>query len=270
MAVNELFPEGSVVVRIDGTTKDDILQRIADLAIKNPALEGLSRDEVYKALADREEIGSTGFGNGIAIPHCSMAKAKAFATGLVIHERGVPFDAIDGKVSRFFFFIVGPSSERGRHVQLLSAISKFAQVERYLDTVANAKDDDAARRYLISHLEYLDDTTKHEAAALMTVFVHAQEYFEDILEILQANTQGSIAVSDMRGPGHYLNSLPLFSALWTDSESQQIQTVQAILQKSRCNDVVRRIHALDSRERIEGAVGIAVQDLFYSSGTINV
>lgn len=269
MALHELYPEGSVVIGSKAANKQEILAEIADIAASNPVLSGLSNETILAALREREELGSTGFGDEVAIPHCAMDDAEDFACGLVVHSSGIDFDALDGNPSRFFFFIVGPSSERGRHVQLLSAISKFSKIERNIKTLASAGDSEKARGFLIRHLNYLEERARSEASAMMTVFVHDPDYFDDILEILQANTTGSIAISEMHGPGHYLNSLPLFSALWTESESQNVQVIYAVLVKSRCNDVIRRIQMLDDQKAIERSVGIAIQDLFYAQGSID-
>jgi PTS system nitrogen regulatory IIA component len=61
-------------------------------------------------LQQRERIGTTGFGGGIAIPHCSLDDIEEFVVGLLIVSDGVDFESLDGKKTTTFFFIIGPKS----------------------------------------------------------------------------------------------------------------------------------------------------------------
>ena len=90
----------------DKKDKASVLKAIAALAKKNPVLSTLSEDDIFKALKEREEIGSTGFGNEIAIPHCSLEGIDEFVVGMVTAPKGVQFNAIDKKKVKVFFFII--------------------------------------------------------------------------------------------------------------------------------------------------------------------
>jgi PTS system nitrogen regulatory IIA component len=97
----------------------DFADRIAE--------SGLVRDAetLYQRLAEREQLGSTGIGGGIAIPHC---KIDGLQQGLVAIGRvreGVDFGAADGQPVRLFFLVISPSQSPAEHLQALAAISRW-------------------------------------------------------------------------------------------------------------------------------------------------
>ena len=124
--LESLYPE-CIQIGSKAVDKDGVLWEIAGLAKNNPALAAYSEGELYDALEEREKIGSTGFGEGVAIPHCSLDRLSEFVVGVLIIPGGVEFKSLDGKKTAVFFFIIGPRRERNRHIQLLSSISKLLQ-----------------------------------------------------------------------------------------------------------------------------------------------
>jgi PTS system nitrogen regulatory IIA component len=104
----------------------DRAQVLRDFA-KRIAKSGLVRDPemLYQRLTEREQLGSTGIGGGIAIPHC---KIDGLAQGLVAVGRvreGVDFGAADGQPVRLFFLVISPSQSPAEHLQALAAISRW-------------------------------------------------------------------------------------------------------------------------------------------------
>ncbi|HHH75600.1 MAG TPA: hypothetical protein ENL03_01080, partial [Phycisphaerae bacterium] len=80
--------------------KPSALRLVAKLAKASPASEGVSEAEIFAGLEQRESLGSTGFGGGIAIPHCRLDGVADFVVGLVSIPDGVDFDAMDGLAVR--------------------------------------------------------------------------------------------------------------------------------------------------------------------------
>ena len=122
---------------------EDVLKKISVMASERSELSAYTKEEIFSALLERERIGSTGFENGVALPHCSLEMAKGFVSGVLVVPGGVDFDAIDGGKSLVFAFIIGPASERNSHIQLLSAYSRifsntpaFARISTAADSVS--------------------------------------------------------------------------------------------------------------------------------------
>src|SRR5690606_30491664 len=84
----------------------------------------ISSNQLYDALIAREQLGSTGLGNGIAIPHCRVADCSRTIGALVKLERPIDFDAIDGKPVDLLFFLLVPENTVEGHLQVLRMLAE--------------------------------------------------------------------------------------------------------------------------------------------------
>jgi PTS system nitrogen regulatory IIA component len=81
--------------------------------------------DLYQKLLEREQLGSTGIGGGIAIPHCKLQGLKSGVVALGMVPQGVDYGAVDGQPVRLFFLVVSPSGAPAEHLQVLAAISRW-------------------------------------------------------------------------------------------------------------------------------------------------
>jgi mannitol/fructose-specific phosphotransferase system IIA component (Ntr-type) len=102
--------------------------------------ESITLDEALKALIDREELGSTAIGLGLALPHARIEKIREFSLVLGLHPTGVDFAAFDDEPVRVFTLILGPASEDDMYVRILSRTSRFLRDNR--DAILEAKTPD--------------------------------------------------------------------------------------------------------------------------------
>ena len=264
---HSLRPE-CVQIGSSAHSKTELLREIALLAVKSPILAGYTSEKIFEALQARERIGSTGFGNGIAIPHCSLTDVEDFVVGILILPEGIDFDAIDRQKTRLFFFIIGPEEKRTRHIQILSSISKLLKTPQTVDLMLRERSPEAVRERALSQLEISEELKEKKGRCLFHVFVQREELFDEILQIFSAAVEGSIAVIEASNAGYYLHSMPIFSALWSDRGKAFHRVILAVVSKELSNDVIRRIHTVAENIEKESGILIAVQDLFYTSGLI--
>ena len=265
------FRPECIQVGSDARNKAEVLGDIAHLAKKSKVLSKMPEKRILDALREREQVGTTGFGGGIAIPHCALDDIDEFVVGLLIAPEGIDFESLDGKKTTTFFFIVGPKSQRNRHIQLLSAISKILKdpdvIQRFLEAF-----DERQVRQIVEELFRLVDVGvvpgQQKDRCLFQVFVQREECFEDLLQVFSAAVDGSIAVLETNPAGYYLHRLPLFAAYWTESQKGFCRLILAVVEKDLCNDVVRRIHTVVEDVEDNPGVLITVQELFYSSGSL--
>ena len=121
-----LSPQAIAFARLD--TKTKVLARTAQLL---SAAYGLSESEVLESLEAREALGSTGFGRGVAIPHCRSLVVNRLRVAFGRKTDGVDFKAIDDKPVNFFFLIVAPPLEVSN--QYLPVLGKIAQFSKESD-----------------------------------------------------------------------------------------------------------------------------------------
>ena len=146
----------------DIITQDRILvDREGALPSKSQALQALARllggavsapeEEVLALLLEREQLQSTGIGDGVAIPHSALEHAEAQAGALLLFPKGIDFDAIDGQPVHIVFGVVGPKRATGEHLRTLARISRLLRDEGTRKQLANAASSESAFELIESH-----------------------------------------------------------------------------------------------------------------------
>jgi mannitol/fructose-specific phosphotransferase system IIA component (Ntr-type) len=136
-----LFKEKNVILDIKSSDKRSVLEEMIDHAIENKLLAPKKKKSTIEALLAREQLGSTGLGNGIAIPH---VKVKGFADDLAILARsqnGIDFRSIDGEDVNIFFLIVSSTEDSEKHLSILQWISGLARHRDFKSFVKGATDE---------------------------------------------------------------------------------------------------------------------------------
>ena len=127
MELREFFSEEAIRLELQGSTKDEVLKELIGLL----GLDEKNDAMLFKMLKRRENLGSTGIGRGIAIPHCRSLVVNKLRVAFGRKSNGVDFKAIDGKPVYFFFLIVAPPLEVSN--QYLPVLGKIAQFSKESD-----------------------------------------------------------------------------------------------------------------------------------------
>ena len=268
MGLIESFSSESIAIKASVKDKNDALKLIASLAVKSEALKGIDKEMVFKALMSREELGTTGFGNYIAIPHCSIKGINSFVVGAVTVPEGVNFDSLDKKPTKLFIFIIGPAENKNEHIRLLSAVSKILSVSGAVDEILASENPESLKERFLRF--YMPPPEKKEKSKVFFhVFVQRREYWNDILQIFSGVEESYLTVIETNNPSYYLQKLPLFSEFWSESNKGFSRIILAVVDKGMGNDIIRRINLLvDSLENKTGVL-ITVQDLSYTGGSLD-
>ncbi len=109
-------------------SREEAFAEILDHMVEGDAIGKSDRDGIFKQLLDREELGSTGLGNGVAVPHVKEAPVDGLRLAVAISEAGVPFGAIDGRPVHILFLVLGPcGSQPVEHLNVLRWVSGLAR-----------------------------------------------------------------------------------------------------------------------------------------------
>jgi mannitol/fructose-specific phosphotransferase system IIA component (Ntr-type) len=127
MELRDFFSEDAVKLELEGTSKDEVLKELISLLGLDDKSEGM----LFKMLKRRENLGSTGIGRGIAIPHCRSLVVSNLRVAFGRKTEGLDFTAIDEKPVYFFFLIVAPPLEVSN--QYLPVLGKIAQFSKESD-----------------------------------------------------------------------------------------------------------------------------------------
>jgi mannitol/fructose-specific phosphotransferase system IIA component (Ntr-type) len=133
MRLKDFFSADAVSLALKGTSKDEILKELIGLL----ALEEKSEAMLFKMLKRRENLGSTGIGRGIAIPHCRSLVVNRLRVAFGRKPEGLDFRAIDEKPVYNFFLIVAPPLEvSNQYLPVLGKIAQFAKEPDIPDRLA--------------------------------------------------------------------------------------------------------------------------------------
>jgi len=123
MKITEFLDKKGIKLDMQSTEKEDALKELVELLAEVKDIG--DKKVILKALVERESLGSTGIGQGIAIPHGKTDKLKEIVAVLGISRGGVNFEALDGEAVYLFFLLVAPKENPGPHLKALAQISRL-------------------------------------------------------------------------------------------------------------------------------------------------
>ncbi len=140
MKISEILDKRAIKIEVSSITKEDALKELVEVLAK---VEDIGDPKgIVKALIDRENLGSTGIGQGIAIPHGKTDKVKRLIAVLGISKNGVNFDALDGEPVYIFVLLVAPKATAGPHLKALAQISRLLRDTYFCELLRKCKTED--------------------------------------------------------------------------------------------------------------------------------
>lgn len=125
-----------ILADLQAQNKEGVLTELANLiAAHVPALDG---GEVLQVLLDRERLGSTGIGDGFAIPHGKIKSIDRMIIAFGRARQGIPFDSMDGKGAYYFFVLIAPEDSAALHLKALAKISRFLKNSSFKESLSRA------------------------------------------------------------------------------------------------------------------------------------
>src|SRR5213075_2508775 len=135
--VGKLLSPTHVLVDLQASSKKRLFEQ-AGLLFENH--DGIARSQVFDSLFARERLGSTGLGQGIAIPHGRIKGLKHALGAFVRPQQPIPFDSPDGRPVEQVFVLLVPEQATEEHLQLLSELAQMFSEKSFRDRVADASD----------------------------------------------------------------------------------------------------------------------------------
>lgn len=137
MLLTELLTVERIKIPLEATTKDDLLSELVGVISGTSASS--DRDDLLRAVREREAVLSTGIGHGVAIPHGKSAAVSDLRMAAGRAAAPVDFDALDGQPVSLFFLLVGPESAAGPHIKALSRISRLVRKDDVREKLVSAQ-----------------------------------------------------------------------------------------------------------------------------------
>jgi len=137
MKITDIFRKEHIAERLQSKTKGDVLAELSGIILHGDI--HLRHEAVVNTLLEREKLGSTGIGDGIAIPHGKIANLDKLIVAFGRSIEGVEFDAMDGKPAHLFFLLLAPENTTGQHLKALAKISKMLKDNAFRKMLMEAK-----------------------------------------------------------------------------------------------------------------------------------
>jgi nitrogen PTS system EIIA component len=136
MQLDQIFKLEYINAGLLAGSKDDALAELVNTIIRG----GLKLDSssILDILKQRENLGSTGIGDGVAIPHAKISDLKDIVVAFGRSKEGIAYDSIDSKPVHLFFMLLAPESSAGQHLKILAKISKMLKDDGFRNNLLKA------------------------------------------------------------------------------------------------------------------------------------
>jgi len=140
MKLSEIIPDGAVSEDLQATAKEDVIKEMVSTLVAAGKIQESVSKKIVKALMDREELGSTGIGSGVAVPHAKHDAITDLVCAFGRSKKGINFDALDGEPVYVVFLLLSSKSASGAHLEALAFISRLVRDDKYVRFLRDAKD----------------------------------------------------------------------------------------------------------------------------------
>ncbi len=141
MLIQQILTPERTLCGLKGGSKKRILELASEIIAEQ--CPPLQTEEVFAGLLGRERLGSTGIGDGVAIPHCRLANCQEAIGYLITLDTPIDFDAIDNQPVDLFFVLIVPEEACNEHLQTLAAAAELFSQEKVRQALRNATDNNS-------------------------------------------------------------------------------------------------------------------------------
>jgi len=254
-------------VKLEAKSKEEALRGLAALAKRSVKLDGCSEEEVFEALRERERQGSTGFGNGVALPHIRLSGLSDFIVLIAVCPKGVEFDALDKKKVRLFFLIIAPADKMSEHVRVLAAVSRALASGRMQPELLAAHSEGVLYETFLKHVQHtVQNGSARREMKVLFVILYFDEFLYHVLEyFIQEGIDGA-TIMESSGMGEYISSLPLFASFigFMNERRNHSKTIMALIPADREQEIMEGIEQITGDlDKKDGAMVITLSASFH-------
>jgi PTS system nitrogen regulatory IIA component len=123
MKLSEIIEEEDIISDLKASDKKSVLEELAEVISNHEP--SINKKDIVKVLVERERLGTTGIGDGVAIPHGKLNGVKQPLISFGRSKKGMDFDAMDGQPAYLFFLLIAPENSSGIHLEILARIAKI-------------------------------------------------------------------------------------------------------------------------------------------------
>ena len=265
-----IVDERSCSVALTGRDKESVLSELAELIA---GVTAVSKVEVLNSLLERERAGSTGFEEGVAIPHARIRGFTEFKLAIAISKRGVDFDSVDGKKTRLFFVLVGPEEDPQEYLKLLAQISRVGLKRAARDEILKAPTRLAVREAFLRHAGTNAPRSSTEVRQQMLfVVLSERRHLDAVAALFVEHGINGASVVESTGIRNILTTVPLFGDFldFLGERSDVSTTIMTVVQAARVESIVNGIEAITGDLDTHTGAAVFALDIAFGKGSLEV
>ena len=139
MEFTEILAEGAICTDLEAEGRDEAIRALLSRLVEVGELEGGKLEPILQAILEREALGSTAIGRGVAVPHARVGELDRTVMALGLSDTGVEFNALDGEAVHEIFLVVGPVEGADEYLGALQAIGRLIQSQDFRRFLSRAR-----------------------------------------------------------------------------------------------------------------------------------
>ncbi|RLA91124.1 MAG: PTS sugar transporter subunit IIA [Deltaproteobacteria bacterium] len=136
MKILDILDKECIIAELRSRTKREVLEELTGALLNFKA--NLDKEALVEILLERERLGSTGIGDGIAIPHGKVQDLDELVLSFGRSTQGIEFDSMDGRPTHLFFLLIAPENSAGIHLRALAKISRLLKSSQFRQRLLEA------------------------------------------------------------------------------------------------------------------------------------
>lgn len=273
MDLYSIVDKNSCSIDLAARDQQGVLREIASLAVKSEAAGEVPEETIFGLLAEREEQGSTGFGNEVAIPHARVPGMTEFLVFFGVSRRGVEFNAMDKKRVRIFFVILGPPEAVNEHLKVLAFISRAIGHTNLKNELLQSASVTALYEAFLRNVDSGSEARREQRKMqLLMLNLYEDDLLYSVLEIFIEEGVEGATILESAGMGQYISNVPLFADFigFMRQNKHQSKTILAMVPEEHVHDIIARIEDTTGDLDTKQGAMIMVLDVPYFKGTMQM
>ena len=141
MKIMDFLNERAIICDLKAQTKEGVIRELVGVLVAAGAVKDKDVELILDILKNREALGSTGIGQGVAIPHGKTNAIPQLVGAFGVSKTGVDFSSLDGTPAHLFFLLMAPEDSAGPHLKALARISRLLKDRHFRDSLKQARDE---------------------------------------------------------------------------------------------------------------------------------